>query len=174
MNAGEHRGWTLRVPVLTPRWVTLAAPAMRWVGAAAAACALVWMGLPASLATVLALAAVTIAASAAVMAPFRVSSVRAVMFTADHALYVRLPQGWRPLALRGVARGWRCLALQGDLPAPLGLQRGPFKGFPRQRRISFTVWQDALPASAWRRLNLLSQRSGRRTPAHVATGTVAP
>ncbi|MFC4274971.1 hypothetical protein [Achromobacter aloeverae] len=155
MSAGEHSGWTLRVPVLRPRWVVLAEPVMRCLGGAAAACALCWLGLPAGSACLLALAAV---AGAATSARARKPAVRALRYTADHALYVRQPWGWRPLALRAVARGWRCLALQGDLPAPLSPRVGPW----RARRVSFTVWQDALPAPAWRRLSLLSHRNLRR------------
>jgi hypothetical protein len=167
LSAGEHRGWTLRVPVLPPRWVTLAAPAMRWMAAAAAVCALAWLGLPASLAMLLGLAAMAFAMApqAAAACATRVS---AVLFTSDHAMYVRLPLGWRPLSLRGVTRGWRCLALRGELSAPLRPRRAGL----HSRQVAFTVWQDALPASAWRRLNMLSQRSVRRTPAHTGTGTV--
>ncbi|WP_454691019.1 hypothetical protein [Achromobacter aloeverae] len=168
MSATEHSGWILRVPVLRPRWAALAGSAMRWAGGAAAACALAWLGLPAGLAWTLALAVVALGIYAGIS---RAPAVRALLFTADHALYVRQRRGWRPLALRAAARGWRCLALQGDLPAPLSPRRGPW----RAHRVAFTVWQDALPASAWRRLNLLSHRrlrraaaGGRQAPARTA------
>lgn len=154
------------MPVVQPRWVTLAEPALRWLGGAAAAFALTWLGLPAGLAWPLVLAAVVLGMPAMLRQAFalrRGPAVRALLFTADHALYIRARQGWRPLSLRAATRGWRCLALQGDLP--VGLSRpacdsGPFS----TRRVSFTVWQDALPAPAWRRLNLSCQRSLRRVP----------
>lgn len=152
------------MPVVTPRWVAVAESALRWLGGAAAACALIWLGLPAGLAWPLALAAILSGLPAA--GGRRAAPVRALSFTADHALYIRggrgvaphAHQGWRPLALRAATRGWRCLALQGDLPASLSPRLGPFHA----RRVSFTIWQDALPAAAWRRLNLSCQRRLRR------------
>jgi len=170
----------LRVPVVTPRWVAVAESALRWLGGAAAACALVWLGLPAGLAWPLALAAIL--AGLPVTGLRRAAAVRALLFTADHALYIRGGRGtgrvssrvsshlsgraagqetrhvWRPLALTAATRGWRCLALQGDLPASLSPRLGPFSA----RRVSFTIWQDALPAAVWRRLNLSCQRRLRR------------
>ncbi|OWT77498.1 hypothetical protein CEY04_16275 [Achromobacter sp. HZ28] len=158
----------MRVPVVTPRWVAVAESALRWLGGAAAACALVWLGLPAGLAWPLALAAIL--ASLPATGLRRAAAVRALLFTADHALYIRGGRGtgrvsgqetrhvWRPLTLTAATRGWRCLALQGDLPASLSPRLGPFKA----RRVSFTIWQDALPAAAWRRLNLSCQRRLRR------------
>ncbi len=119
---------------------------MRWLGGCSAACALAWLGLPPGLAALLGLAAIAAGAP-------RAAAVRALLFTADHAPYVRMRQGWRPLALRAATRGWRSLALQGELPAPYA-----------PRRVAFTVWQDALPAPAWRRVSLLSHRRLRRVP----------
>jgi len=169
------------VPVVQPRWVTLAEPALRWLGGAAAACALIWLGLPAGLAWPLALAAIVLGMPATIPAAISTTipafirqafparqafptqqacAVRALLFTADQALYIRARQGWRPLSLRAATRGWRCLALQGDLPAPLSRRPSP-------RRVSFTIWQDALPAPAWRRLNLACQRRLRRVPGPV-------
>jgi len=153
------------VPVVQPRWVTLAEPALRWLGGAAAASALTWLGLPAGLAWPLVLAAIVLGMPAMMR---QASAVRALLFTADHALYIRARQGWRPLSLRAATRGWRCLALQGDLPAPLCRRAGrPHLGFTSTRRVSVTIWQDALPAPAWRRLNLACQRRLRRVPGPV-------
>ncbi|ANN66223.1 hypothetical protein [Bordetella bronchialis] len=160
-----HPDWTLRVPILRPR---LAA----WLDAVAlvAALASAWAGLywqapftlPVLAAAGCALAAVaTLAARIARPAGRRSArgAVRAVRMDRDGAFHLRMRDGWHPVEWVAAWRGPRWLTLRARLT-------GGICNAPAVRRpcVTFTVWQDALPAAAWRRTCLLVNRRLCRSP----------
>lgn len=163
-----HPDWTLRVPVVRPR-------AAAWLDGAVivAVMAAILFALH-SLADVAAPALAASAVAAAVAAFLYVRSARhsknavsAVRMDRDGAFHLRMRSGWRPAEWIALWRGPRWLTLQARLPAePAGFCNGrPHAGRPRRQLVLFTIWQDRLPAPAWRRACLLVNRRLCRTPA---------
>lgn len=91
--------------------------------------------------------------------------VSAIRMDRDGSFHLRLRGGWQPAEWVGLWRGPRWLTLRVRLPAGLcNAQAGV------ARHITFTVWQDRLPAPAWRRICLFANRRLCRDPAARAAG----
>lgn len=153
METRERPDWILRVPVVRPRLAIWIDRGMTAAVAVAVAVSLFWQGFPAVLAA---------GASAGLYAlRFWADSRRArasgLLLTHSGAVYLRMPEGWRPVALCQAWRGWRCLTLRGRLPAPVCNKRADRNG-----DVTLTLWQDALAPEAWRRTCLLIERRLRR------------
>lgn len=157
-----HPDWTLRVPILRPR---LAAWLDGAVMAAALAAPLLALRAQAFLAP-----AVLAAGGAALLALLAVTrsrpGVSALRMDGDGAFHLRLRDGWHPAEWVGAWRGPRWLTLRARLPG--AASNGPSSA---GRCVTFTVWQDGLPAPAWRRTCLLANRRLCRTTARRAVGT---
>jgi hypothetical protein len=155
-----HPDWTLRVPVLRPRGAAWIDAAVTGGIVAALASALHWQaGFP------LWLAAAGGIGTAAVRARFRGRMpVSALRMSRDGAFDLRMQGGWRPVEWVGRWRGPRWLTLRGRVPAASG------NGADLSDHVTFTVWQDALPPSAWRRVSLFTSRRSGHSSAGSAAG----
>lgn len=156
-----HADWTLRVPVVRPRGAAWIDGAVTGAIVLAIAFALYCLALPPLLLAGLCGAALL----CALMWARPRSPVSAVKMTRDGAFYVRMREGWRPVEWVARWRGPRWLTLRARLPD--AFCNGP--GRPG-RHVTFTVWQDGLPPSAWRRVCLLTNRRLCRSPGRRAAG----
>lgn len=183
--------WTLRVPILRPRLAAWLDAAMMASAVGAALSALSWQGvlslpLPAATAVTAAVLAAVLAIVLPSAAPARAGRLRprihasmirlagrvaphrrvsAIRMDRDGAFHLRLRDGWHPAEWVSAWRGPRWLTLR----ARLGAVDGDAAARPR-RCVTFTVWQDALPAPAWRRTCMLTARRLCRTPSRRAVG----
>ncbi|OZI23369.1 hypothetical protein CAL26_07885 [Bordetella genomosp. 9] len=165
----------MRVPILRPRLAAWLDGAMMAAALVSALSALRWQGmLSVSLLAVVG-AILGVAAGAALLwrrrsagRPGASHAVRAVRMDRDGAFHLRLRDGWYPAEWTAAWRGPRWLTLRARVGA-----RGAGGGSPSSlgRCVTFTVWQDALPAPAWRRTCMLTARRLCRTPSRRAVGT---
>lgn len=167
-----HPDWTLRVPILRPH---LAAWLDSVVMATALAAALFALSSPALSSpawrspAVLSLAVLAAcgAAVAGVLAARRSRpAVSAIRMDRDGAFHLRMRNGWTPAEWVAAWRGPRWLTLRARLPGQVCNTTNAADGY-----VTFTVWQDGLPAPAWRRTCVLANRRLCRTPARRAVGT---
>lgn len=157
-----HPDWTLRVPILRPRLAAWLDGAVMAAALAAPSLALYGRELPAP-----ALLAAGAAAIAGVLAVRRCRpAVRAIRMDRDGAFHLRMRDGWYPAEWVAAWRGPRWLTLRARLPRPVCNSAVPACGC-----VTFTVWQDGLHASAWRRTCLLASRRLCRAPARRAART---
>ncbi|ARP80855.1 hypothetical protein CAL12_08380 [Bordetella genomosp. 8] len=149
----------MRVPILRPRLAAWLDGAMMAAALASALLALCWQGMLSMslLAAVGAGLAWQWRAAGQRGAVHASGCVRALRMDRDGAFHLRLRDGWYPAEWTAAWRGPRWLTLQARLGAG--------------GSVIFTVWQDALPAPAWRRTCLLTARRLCRTPLRRAVGT---
>uniref|UniRef100_UPI0039EEFAF4 hypothetical protein n=1 Tax=Bordetella sputigena TaxID=1416810 RepID=UPI0039EEFAF4 len=174
----------MRVPILRPRLAAWLDGAMLASAVAAALLALSWQGvlsLPLLAAAALLVAVLAIVTSARAVPrrsgirgrrptrPRRLVAphgpVSAVRMERDGTFYLRLRNGWHPAEWVSAWRGPRWLTLRARVQAAAG----DAAASPR-RCVTFTVWQDALPAPAWRRTCMLTARRLCRTPSRRVVG----
>ncbi|HTJ99692.1 MAG TPA: hypothetical protein VL522_08720 [Bordetella sp.] len=153
----------MRVPILRPRLAAWLDGAMMAAALATALLALYWQAVL-SVAALLLLGALA-AAGAWFMMRAR-PAVRAIRMDRDGAFHLRMRNGWHPAEWIAASRGPRWLTLVARLPA--GSCNGPAA---TTGNVTFTVWQDGLPAQAWRRTCMLANRRLCRTPSRRTVGT---
>ncbi|WP_157664492.1 hypothetical protein [Bordetella genomosp. 9] len=161
-----HPDWTLRVPVVRPRGAAWLDGAVTAAATLAVLGALSWQGLHPLAACGVALALAALAGC--LRGPLRRRrAVRAIRIDRDGTVHLRMRQGWQPADWVALWRGPRWLTLRARLHA--GAEHDPAAGEaatpPRFHFVTLTVWRDALPAPAWRRVCLLASRRLRRAPA---------
>ncbi|AOB33510.1 hypothetical protein AKI39_07715 [Bordetella sp. H567] len=93
-------------------------------------------------------------------------AVTALRMDRDGAFHLRLRDGWHPAEWLAAWRGPRWLTLRARLPAVVDSAAVPAGGC-----VTLTVWQDSLPAPAWRRTCLLVNRRLCRTTVRRAVKT---
>lgn len=152
--------WTLRVPVIRPRLVAWLDGAILIIIVVMVAFSLHRQGL----ALILTGGLAALIGWRAWHSVRRVPPVSGLLITRGGALYLRMNGKWQPVVVVSIWPGLRWLTLRVQLPVgitPVGIT---LDNFFRRTSLTFTVWQDALPASAWRRVCLLTARRQSVSP----------